>query len=39
MLRKLLWTGVNAAMLVVARKATIKVWRVVTGEEPPVAKK
>ena len=39
MLRKLLWTGVNAAVLVLSRKATIKVWRVVTGEEPPVAKK
>jgi hypothetical protein len=39
MLRKVLWTGVNAGMLVLTRKVTIKVWRVVTGEEPPVAKK
>jgi hypothetical protein len=39
MLRKLLWAGVNAAVLLSARKAAIKVWRLATGEEPPVAKK
>jgi hypothetical protein len=39
MLRKLLWTGLNAGVIVVARKGAIRVWRLATGEEPPVAKK
>jgi hypothetical protein len=36
MLRKLLWTAVNAAAIVAARRAASRVWRIATGEEPPV---
>jgi len=39
MLRKLLWTAVNAAALFAARKGAVKMWRLATGEEPPVARK
>ena len=41
-LRRLLWTGlyaaVTAAAAVVARRVAAKVWRVATGETPPVKK-
>jgi hypothetical protein len=40
MLRKLLWTGLYAAFAAVAtmaaRRGASGVWRVATGEEPPV---
>jgi hypothetical protein len=40
MLRKLLWTGlyasIAAAATLVARKVATKIWRVATGEAPPV---
>ena len=36
MLRKILWTGMLALMTMVARKVSMRVWRIVTGEEPPV---
>jgi hypothetical protein len=40
MLRKLLWTGLyagfGAAATIVARKAASSVYRLATGEEPPV---
>jgi hypothetical protein len=38
MLRKLLWTGLNAGALVLARRMAIRIWRLATGEEPPVKK-
>jgi hypothetical protein len=42
MLRKLLWTGlyggIAAGAALVARKTASTVWRVATGEEPPVKK-
>jgi hypothetical protein len=38
MLRKVLWTAMNAAALVAARRATSRLWRIATGEEPPVKK-
>jgi hypothetical protein len=42
MLRKALWTGLYAGMSAVstmaARRAASKIWRVTTGEEPPVRK-
>jgi hypothetical protein len=41
-LRKLLWTAIYSAMTaaaaIVARKAASRVWRVLTGEEPPTKK-
>ena len=41
-LRKLLWTGLYAAVTavaaVVARRVATKVWHVATGETPPVKK-
>jgi hypothetical protein len=36
MLRKVLWSGMLALMTMVARRVSIRVWRLVTGEEPPV---
>ena len=41
-LHKLLWTAIYgitaAAATIVARKAASRVWRVLTGEEPPTKK-
>jgi hypothetical protein len=41
-LRKLLWTalyaGLGAAATIVARAVASRIWRVATGEEPPVKK-
>jgi hypothetical protein len=41
-LRKLVWTGLyaglGAAATIVARTVASRVWRVATGEEPPVKK-
>ena len=41
-LRKLMWTGLYgglaAAATLAARRAASKIWRVTTGEEPPVKK-
>jgi hypothetical protein len=43
MLRKLMWTGLYASLAaaatMAARRVASKVWRVTTGEEPPVTKK
>ena len=40
MLRRLVWTGLYASLAAVAtlaaRKTATKIWRVATGEEPPV---
>jgi hypothetical protein len=42
MLRKLLWAGLYAAFgagaTIAARTAASRIWRVATGEEPPVKK-
>jgi hypothetical protein len=42
MLRKALWTGMYAGFSAIAalaaRRAASKVWRVSTGEEPPVSR-
>jgi len=42
MLRRLIWTGLYASLAaaatVAARKTATKIWRVATGEEPPVRK-
>ena len=42
MLRKLLWTGLYAglaaASTLATRRLASKIWRVATGEEPPVKK-
>jgi hypothetical protein len=42
MLRRLMWTGLYASLAaaatIVARKAASNIWRVATGEEPPVKK-
>jgi hypothetical protein len=42
MLRKLLWSGLYAAFAAVAsmaaRRAASQLWRVATGEAPPVKK-
>jgi hypothetical protein len=41
-LRKLLWTGLYAGIAagaaIAARTAASRIWRVATGEEPPVKK-
>jgi hypothetical protein len=41
-LRKLLWTGLyaglGAAATIVARTIASRIWRVATGEQPPVKK-
>jgi hypothetical protein len=43
MLRRLMWTGLYgtlaAGATMAARRAATKIWRVATGEEPPVTKK
>jgi hypothetical protein len=40
MLRRLIWTGLYASLAaaatLAARKTATKIWRVATGEEPPV---
>jgi hypothetical protein len=40
MLRKLMWTGLYASLAaaatMAARRAASGIWRVATGEEPPV---
>ena len=42
MLRKLLWTGLYAGLgalaTIAARAVASRIWRVATGEEPPVKK-
>jgi hypothetical protein len=42
MLRKLLWTGLYAGLgalaTVAARSIASRVWRIATGEQPPVKK-
>jgi len=42
MLRKMMWTGLyaglGAAATMAARRAATGIWRVATGEEPPVKK-
>ncbi len=42
MLRRLMWTGLYASLAaaatLAARKAASNIWRVATGEEPPVKK-
>ena len=42
MLRKLLWTGLYAALAAVAtmaaRRAASQIWRIATGEAPPAKK-
>jgi hypothetical protein len=42
MLRKLMWTGlyaaIGAAATMAARRAASRIWRVATGEEPPTKK-
>jgi hypothetical protein len=42
MLRKLLWSGLYAGLAagatMVARRAASQIWRVATGEAPPVKK-
>ena len=42
MLRKAMWTGlyagIGAAMTILARRLASKVWRILTGEEPPTKK-
>jgi hypothetical protein len=42
MLRRLMWTGLYASLAAVAtmaaRRAASQLWRVATGEEPPVKK-
>jgi hypothetical protein len=43
MLRRLMWTGLYgtlaAVATVAARRTASKIWRVTTGEEPPVKQK
>jgi hypothetical protein len=43
MLRKLMWTGLYGALAagatMAARRAASKIWRIATGEEPPVKQK
>jgi hypothetical protein len=42
MLRRLMWTGLYASLAaaatLAARKTASTIWRVATGEEPPVKK-
>jgi hypothetical protein len=42
MLRKLLWSGLyaslGAAATMAARRVASKIWRITTGEAPPVKK-
>ena len=43
MLRKLMWSGLYGSLAavatMVARRTASGIWRVATGEEPPVKKK
>jgi hypothetical protein len=43
MLRKLLWTGLlsglTALAALLARRTASRIWRMFTGEEPPVKKR
>jgi hypothetical protein len=43
MLRKLLWSGlyggIAALATVVSRRTATRIWRTLTGEEPPVKRK
>jgi hypothetical protein len=36
MLRKVLWTVVLALSTMLARRAAMQAWRLITGEKPPV---
>lgn len=42
MLRKVMWTGLYAALgaaaTMASRRAASKIWRVATGEQPPTKK-
>ncbi len=42
LLRKLLWTGLSAALAAAAamasRRAASRIWRIATGEAPPAKK-
>jgi hypothetical protein len=38
MLRKALWSGLVVGMTLAARRAASSVWRLATGEAPPVKK-
>jgi hypothetical protein len=42
MLRRLLWTGLygalGAAATIVSRRTASRIWRTLTGEEPPTKK-
>ena len=42
MLRKLLWTGLYGALgavaTIVSRRTASRIWRTLTGEEPPTKK-
>jgi hypothetical protein len=42
MLRKLLWTGLYGALgavaTIVSRRTATRIWRTLTGEEPPTKK-
>jgi hypothetical protein len=42
MLRKLLWTALYGALgaiaTIVSRRAASRIWRTLTGEEPPIKK-
>jgi hypothetical protein len=36
MLRKVMWMGLVAVCVAAARRLAVQVWRIATGEEPPV---
>jgi len=42
MLRRLLWSGLDGALgalgAIVSRRAAARIWRTLTGEEPPTKK-
>jgi hypothetical protein len=42
MLRRVMWTGLyaglGAAATLAARRAASRIWRIATGEEPPIKK-
>jgi hypothetical protein len=42
MLRKAMWTGlyaaIGAAATLVSRRLSSRIWRILTGEEPPTRK-
>jgi hypothetical protein len=35
MIRRLLWAGVTAVAMILARRLAARIWRGATGEEPP----